>query len=538
MDAQTEKVNTEKERVHGITDVFSKGIIYHMTSFGISKIFGILFTIVILNYFAAGESDLYFTANAFVSTISSIAGLGLGIAAIKFLPGMVLRKEGNKLKTEVLSAIVFLAILIMVFFVGAIIVPYFVPQLRFFDFEQFSGIAIIAFLLAFMILESAYVSSVLNAFKEFFSTSLINVIVQVLRFLILLALIYFGSAKAAQMLGGYVLSYAVVLVYLLWVLHGKIKKISGEAKIDFSSLEKSLKFGLPLYMGSVIDTFLTQMDIILIAYFLGDQPGIVSGYTAAILIIRNIAPMVAAPIITVQQPILVEEYERKSEMFLKITREVSRWAFYLGLPALLVFLAFDVAFLQIIAKNYVTNSYLMWLFAPFVIFTLLGISFRNSLMARGHVKTLLGVSVLMVALNFGLDWTLIPVMGVAGAAIGSSLSIMIGESIVVWRANRKFGATPHTDIFKALIAFGISLGLAFVSLPYFGQLTVFAQGGILKLVLSMTIVCLVYLAGLFLLKGFKRRDFETGLRFLEKNTFVWLADLIRPVCESVIKYTG
>ena len=528
----------EKNRVRDITDIFSKGILYHFTSFGISKVFGIAFTIVLLNYFSAYESDLYFTANAFVATISSLAGLGLGVAAVKFLPGMILRKEGSKIKTEILSATVLVAAIMVLLFVIGYIVPNYISEIRLFDFGEFSDVAILTFALAFVILESSYISAVLNAFKEFFATSMLNALVQIVRLIFLFGLIYFGATGAAQMLGGYGVSYLVATVYLLWVLRKRLSKIAGEARINFIGLTDSIKFGMPVYLSGIIETFLTHIDVIMIAYFLGDQPGVVSGYTAAVLIIRNIAPMIVSPLMTVQQPILVEEHERKSGAFLKITKEVSRWAFYLGLPVLLVFMAFDVAFMQIIAKDYVENAVLIWLFSPLVIFTFFGISARNALMARGHVKTLFAVSLIMVAINLVANYVLIQSMGVAGAAIASSISIVVGESMIVWFANRKFGAVPHMDIAKALFAFAIALGVAFVNLPYFGQLPIYAQEGVLNLVVSMTIVCVVYLAVLFLLKGFVKRDFETGLRFLEKNKLVWLAQIVKPLCDFAVKYTG
>ncbi|MFH0927519.1 MAG: polysaccharide biosynthesis C-terminal domain-containing protein [Candidatus Micrarchaeota archaeon] len=528
----------EKKRVHGIVDTFSKGVIYQMGSFGLSKMLGVAFTIIVLNYFATQESDLLFTANAFVNTISTLASLGLGLAAVKFFPGMIMRKEGGRIRTEILSAIVLMAIIMAALFGAAYVLPKVFPGLEFVDWSTLGGLVAVIFALSLLVLETAYITSVLNAFKQFFATSLVTAIIQVLRLLIVLALIYFGLGKAFEMLSGYALTYTIVGVYLAWVAWGKIKEIGGTAKLDFWSLKRNIAFGLPIYLSSIIDSFLTQMDIILIAFFLGGNPGIVSGYTAVILIVRNIAPVIVSPLVNVQQPILAEEHDRGSPVFLKITREVSRWAFYLGLPTLLVFLAFDFAFMHLIAPAYAQNAYIMWLFAPFVIASLLSISFRNALMARGHVKTLLGISVMAVAINLALDWWLIPTAGIAGAAIGSSIAIVCAESTAIFMAGRKFGGQIHPDVLKAFGAFLAALGLAFVNLPYFGQLAVFSRGGILALVLSMTVVCTAYLAVLFALRGFKSRDFETGLGFLENNGLAWVSGLLKPACDAAVKYTG
>jgi O-antigen/teichoic acid export membrane protein len=534
MNTQTQEQTNSDELV----DTFSKGVIFQASSFGLSKIFGMVFTILILNYFVAQESDLFFSANAFAMLIASFAGLGLSVGAIKFIPGFALKKDGESIKKQIASSVALLCICVVIIFCISWIISPYVEELNK-QFEQSLQLIFLVFLLSLVIIVTSYLQSALNALKQFFTTSFTQVAIQILRVVVILVLIYVGLTFAFEMFAGYVVTYALVCVYLTWTVYKKIGKMSGEWKIDFSSLKKNIQFGFPLYIAGTMDTLLTQMDIVIIALFLGDNPGMVSGYVAVALIVRNIAPMIAAPISAVQQPILVEEHDKKSEdMFHKVVKQTSRLSLYVGLMVLLVFLAFDKALLGLVAKDYVENAYMIWLFAPFVIAVLFGVSSRNALMARGHVKTLFLLSLIIATINILLDVWLIPTIGIAGAAIGSSVAIVVGEIMAIYFANRKFGAAVHPDTIKALLAFVITLLVCFVPLPYITTLADFSAGGVISLIISMSTACSAYLIVLFLIGGFRRQDIEMGHKFLQNNKLAFVSDILRPYTSAVADMFG
>jgi O-antigen/teichoic acid export membrane protein len=332
-----------------------------------------------------------------------------------------------------------------------------------------------------------------------------------------------------------------VLVYVLWVIWGRLKKMpSQKTEFKFNLLTRNVTFGFPVYISTVIDSFITQMDVIMIGFFLGGSPGIVSGYAAVIAFVRNIGPVVSVPLGEVQVPILVEEFEKKSEAFGKIVKEISRWTVYLGVPVMCVFLVYSDALLGIVANKYRDNAYLMWYFVPFVLATLISASSRNALLARGHVKVLLLVSSIIVGINFAINWALIPAIGVAGAAIGSSVAAVIGEGTAVYFARKKFDAKLHFDIIKAFAAGTAAVALGYISLPLIGTLAAFGASGILNLIIGMSITCSIYILGIVLLKGLKRIDFERGMSILRRQKLGVLADIANPfvniICKTKVIY--
>ncbi|MFH1306189.1 MAG: oligosaccharide flippase family protein [Candidatus Micrarchaeota archaeon] len=523
------------EKGEDISGTVAKGAFFKLGSAGFGKVFGLVFTIIVLNFFSAEQSDLFFEANAFVLALTSLAALGLAVAAIKFIPTFLVQKKYGKVKTTVVSAVVALFVVGVLISAGLFLLEEKIV-------ERYGGgmapILPIVALVSIVLLPLGYLSSVLNAFKAFKEAAISVFLFQILKLLGIGILIYFSLAFAYELMGAFFISYLIVLAYVGWEVIRRLSKLSGETTFSPSVLWKNIKFGFPVYISAIIESFVTQMDVILIGFFLGASPGIVSGYAAVIVFVRNIGPVVSIPISEVQTPILVEQFEKKSEMFGKITKELSRWTVYFGIPVLCVFLVYADSLLGIVANKYKDNAYLMWLFIPMVLAALISTSARSALLARGHVKILLAVSITIVAVNLAVDWTLIPAIGVAGAAIGSSLAATLGEGGAVVAAYKKFGAKLHFDVVKALIAGVVAVGAGFVALPYIGTLSAFATQGVIHLVLGMGISCVIYSVALLLMKGIKRKDWEIGFRLMEKQGFGKYSGYIRPVANIICNYTG
>ncbi|PIT84317.1 hypothetical protein COU37_04065 [Candidatus Micrarchaeota archaeon CG10_big_fil_rev_8_21_14_0_10_45_29] len=551
----------ERENQTEVTNTFAGGALVKLGSMGFVKVLGLVFTFIIINFFATAESDLFFQANAYVLGLVSIASLGLGISVVKFTPECMLRKKYEEAKTRIWTSIVassLMSVIIIIAIIGAyylldyvaleipagagggIIDSALAEAAKASNYLHRLGLPLLAItgVVALFSVVGAYLGATLNAFKRFEIGAIGNVAFQILRLLFIGALIYFGAATANSMMGAYAATYFIILVFFAWAIWKKWNEIPGETKISVKILKKDIKFGMPIYASAMLESLITYMDVILVGAFLGEHPGIVTGYAAVIAFVRNIGPVIIGPITDVQLPMLVEEFEKKTPMFAKMTKEISRWSVYLGIPVLCVFLVYADALLGILAKDYVENAYLMWLFVPFVLATLISASFRNALIARGHVYTLLIASIIALTLNFGMDVALIPVIGVAGAAIASSVAAVFGEGYAVWAARAKFGAKLHYDILKGIAAGAVAVGAGYISLPYAGMLSAWATFGILQLVVGMGITCIVYSIALLLLKGLKRRDFALGLVFLEKRGFSRAVPFVNPFVELVCKYTG
>ncbi|MFA5108137.1 MAG: oligosaccharide flippase family protein [Candidatus Micrarchaeia archaeon] len=530
-----EEMTAPQKEKHALVDTFAKGTLYKFGSMGIIKAISFITTLLIINFLLPAQADLFFEANAIAITLSSFCGLGLSVAAIRYIPAYMVKKEFGKVKTQIWTSIAALAGICIIVAIFAVIFEQ--------TFADYYGAGIIPLIPLCMIgmtglIFLVYLGSTLNALKQFGVSSAASAAMAVLKVILIGGVIAAGIGTAYTIMGAFAASQAIVAMYMMWHIYGKFKEHENAAKFDFGILRRDAAFGLPVYISGMLDTLVTQIDVLMIGIFLGENPGVVAGYSAVVLIVRNIGPMIFSPISDVQQPMLVEHFEAKNEFTSNIIRETTRWTMYLGIPFLCMFLIFSAPILQIMAKPYWENAWLVWAFAPFVISTLVSISSRNALLARGHVKILLVVSAIAVGLNVVLNIVLIPIIGVLGAAIASSIAAVIGESYAVIKARQMVGARLHPDILKAFAAGAVMVGLSFIALPGMGSIFDFSMQGIIQLVIAVCISYVIYGIAFLVVKGINAKDWHMIYVFLEKNKLGIVVSYLKPVSDALCKYTG
>lgn len=511
-------------------DEFARGTIYTFLGHAIVKLLSFVFTIFVLNYFSASESDLFFKVNSIFFALASIAGLGLSFAAIRFIPKYVMDREYAKVYGHIAFSLfvgwAVLMILLSIIYIGLDILKLgFGSDIS----ESYPLIAISAFV--FLLYE--YLRGPLTGLKSFKTLAISEAGFQILRFCLLITIIYLGSSLASDLLGAQILSYVLVCILMVAVIYSKIKKKVRGFRFSFKEGVENITFGVPIFISSSIDVLLTHIDVLFIALFFSDVPGVVSGYSAIILIVRNIGPMVAMPFSSVQQPFLVEKSIGDEKEFLQMIKEVNRWIMYIGIPILVFFLVYIDPIMSIMAHDYVQYSRIIWLFIPLVLGTLISSSHRNALFARGEVFALFIASMSIIMINVLADWILIPKMAASGAAIGSTIAAVTGESAIIYYAYKKFGARLHKDIIKA-----IGAGIAALVLSYLIALDVLAAVGAIELILAATTTCVFYSTVIILFKGLKSRDFEIIIKFLKRYGVWRFLSFSRPMIELVVRYTG
>ncbi|MFN3910307.1 MAG: oligosaccharide flippase family protein [Candidatus Anstonellaceae archaeon] len=391
------------------------GFLLKSFSFFFAKAGSLIFYLLILNFTTKSEADIFFTANSLLLLLYPIASLGFLYSIIKFIPTYVLNKNYSSLFNLIYSSVI-------IFFIVWIGLYFIIHNLGFFPkvFEQFISLVEDFFninlsqflfsnlypvqtprlaplydLIWVSILISilfVFFNSILIALKKFKESTLADLFFQFSKIIFFIPFLFYKLNNAFFIYLANTLGYLGGMLLSLFFVFKWFKSIKQKFSLRFFSIKnlaENLKFGFPFTLNSLIEPLVAQMDVLLIAYFLGNMPGAVAGYAIISAIIKNIAPIVLSPIYSSQQVILVEENEKNSALFKKISISMTKWISYLGLAVLGFFVVFGKFILLIIAPAYSSLAYLFWFFVPFIVADLLSASARMALFAKGHLKILL-----------------------------------------------------------------------------------------------------------------------------------------------------
>jgi len=220
-----------------------------------------------------------------------------------------------------------------------------------------------------------------------------------------------------------------------------------------------LLFSLPLLSVSILQMATSWVDTFVLGYF--KTPEIVGLYNAALPLARFISePMNAMLLIYV--PIATGLYSRNLMSELRKSYTVStKWIMSITLPIFLVLFLFPGAVLKLFfGTGYVPAATALRILSfGFIISNLLGPN-GATLIAVGQPRFLMWTMLAVLSLNTALDILLIPVLGIVGAAIASTISLIVMNVIRTIKLYRLCGAQPfNKSLLKPAI---ICIALAFL----------------------------------------------------------------------------
>lgn len=512
----------EKDRLareqdkHDLAHVAGRGMVFKFGSLFASKVFGLIFQVLMLNVLPRLAAGLYSAAYNIALGISAFASLGIQSAIMRYVPMHLAHGEASKAKDEIWTSVLVLFVFSLMVMVAMLllsepVISFYAPEYH----DQIRPLFLLAAVLAFVMLNFNLWSAILDSIKKFEINAVIQVAVQAVKVVLVLSAVLVGAASAGMFLQATVVAFIVAAVILAIPVCQFLSSIPGKLHFNPSLILKNIAFGLPIYLSSTADVLTTTMSAPILLYF---YPLQVAGYAAAVMVVQNIAPVVFSPISSVAQPLMVERHERKSDLFGSLVRESSRWTAYLGIPLLFVFVLYASAFLGVLTPAYKSSYVLIWLFAPMSIATLLSSPSRNALFARGNLKVLLSASVGMLALNLVLNWYLIQQWGAIGAAAATSISVFLGESAIVLAARFMFGAKLHPDIWRALAAGCIMLAAGFITLPVFNtSMSLWAERGIIQMAVSSVISGIIYVLAVLAMGGIRPSDWALAKKLAKRN---------------------
>ncbi|MCX8163595.1 MAG: polysaccharide biosynthesis C-terminal domain-containing protein [Candidatus Micrarchaeota archaeon] len=511
------------------------GFLVKQISIVFSKLGGLIFYLLILNLLSKKDADLFFEANSIILILAPILSFGLIYSVLRFIPIYNSKKDYKSIVHFLISSIVILTFLSLLFY-G---LSFFFPLSKQIELQNYS---FLIWLAIFFTLFSIFFYNIVIAFKNFSQSLILDLSLQASKVISFLFFVLVFGQNFLAALFAYIFGVFIQFLGGLFFIFKTIKLelfFKHLKDFRFSFLKENILFGLTFLLNSLIEPLIAQIDILIIAALLSDQVGSVAGYAFIALIVKNIAPLILTPLYHSQQIILVEEYQKKSALFEKITSASTKWSIYFGLVLLGFFVVFGKYVLYFIANKYMEFSLLFLYFVPFVAFDLLTAPSKMALFAKGKIKILLFCSLLVLLINIVFDILLIPYMGVSGAAAASSIAMFIGSVVLLYFASREFSLVLDKKILVALASFLISIFVFNFLLGFVAKLGLEKTYYAALLLFLAAVFIFFYFVLLFLFKGINSKDFFHILNFLKEiklnNSIV---SFFEKIFSLLTKYSG
>ena len=295
---------------------------------------------------------------------------------------------------------------------------------------------------------------------------------QPLLFLILVGIAAFFGLTSYTTLTAFMVSLGITaFVGLILILRSSPFQNQGESSKKLFDYEPSrwLKYSLPLVLVGVSYMLLHETDRLMLGYFLGTKS--VGLYEAAARL-AYLSEIFINSFAGIFSP-LAAGFHHKGELerirFLLVT--TTRWTLILTLPVVGLLLIFPKFFLGWFGSQYEVVAFPL-MFMTFAYLTSAGTGNTGTLLKmvdRQNVEVINTVAT--VVLNIVLNLLLIPVYGIAGAAIGTGLSIIIIQIAKLIEVKLFLGFTPYELNFLKPVFAGLISGLVILIIKNYSNLS-------------------------------------------------------------------
>ena len=470
----------------------------------LSKVLLYVFRIIIARNLGPEKYGIYSLAFIVFTFLLSVSSLGLSDGLVRFIP---LLREEKRLKeiTPLFRNILMISIVsgtlfgIILFFSSDFIAVNFFHEPALSVLLKIMGIAMPLYVISGVLINT------FKAHEKIFLYSLhINIIQNLSKLLFMILFIFIGILSIEVIAFAEVFGTIVVLVssYLFcrralpYLFFFKDMKKDNERKI----LLEVFSYSWPIMFLSNILNLFNWID----TFFLGYYKGAISvGYFNAALPI--IALFGFAPQIFMQLflPLILKHYSRKdSENIVGLSKQLGKWIFMIHFPFFILLILFPGAIINVLfGKEYILAENALRILAIGGLYASFDYIFTSLLSMIGKSKLILYVVIVTSLVNLVLSNIFVPLYGVNGAAISTTLSQIVLSTlffIVAYKVTKVFPF--KRKMFIIVIASLIPTGILLIYRELISK-------NIINLIVGLVLYILIYLSLIIFLKGLDENDY-------------------------------
>lgn len=487
----------------------------------ISKFIIYFYRLFIARYFGPSDYGLFSLGLAVLGIVSIFALLGLPTGVTRYVSFYKAERDEQRVKGVITSSLKMVFVLSIFLASVLFLLSPFIASRVFNAPELTNVLRILSLAIPFSSLSAVLFSTFIGFKKveyQVYTESIFSNLTKVIA-VVIFGLLGFGVV-------GIALSWTVALILTfflaIYFLDKKVYPIFKTPIKSISLKRELLSYSLPLSLASFLWVIIGWTDTLMIGYFMTSTD--VGIYNVA-LPTSQLLRLFPFALLALFLPIMTELYsEKKITEMERLYKTVTRWAFYINFPIFLLFIFFSKQILNVMfGSDYIIGWMALVILGTGYMVNSLGLIASQVVYAIKKTKPILYLSIVVAFFNIILNYLLIPVYGIIGAALATSFAI-ISSSIFVWIIVKYFiNINPFSvDLFKSLFA---------------GILSIFFVHHLARLLFStfpiyviVPLFCLfITLYGFLLLafKGMKEEDIEI-LKAIEEKSGVRIA-LLRKI---------
>lgn len=381
----------------------------------ISIIFGLITTIIIARVLGTENQGIYAFITLIPVAAQTLLSLGIPLSTVYYIGKKKHQLESIKF-TNLISGFVtgFIA------FVLSILFLYYFPSSNW-EKIPLSLIFLVVFSVVFISINKNLLS-IFQGEENFDVYNFVTVLNQILLFLFISIFLLFFNLGIDGAFYAFTITHTIIFSILIYhLLKGNKIKLS----LDTQYLIQSLEFGLKGHISNIVAFFNYRIDIFIIAIYLDASS--VGIYSIAVFLVERIW-IVSTAVSTVIYARLSQLRESKERKILtaKIGRIVLFVSTGLGIAlALASFLLIPILF----GHEYIEVVIPLIILIPGILLGSISRIFSNYFTASGNPEINSYVSIVVLTINVILNFVLIPIIGIIGAAWATTISYSINMFI-------------------------------------------------------------------------------------------------------------
>ncbi|ACJ17192.1 Polysaccharide biosynthesis related protein [Thermococcus onnurineus NA1] len=491
----------------------------------ISMFFGFLNRAIIARYFSTSEYGTFNLALTVLSVVLVIVTLGFQNSLPREIAFYKKRKP-SRIKELISTAMIIVTLNSVVWMTILILGAEGIS--RIFNEDGLNlALKIMAFTLPFSALTTTVIS-VSHGFGRVREKVYFQNIAPPVAFLILILVGILMKFPFTYVFFAYVLSQTVTFLALSIDVR-KVKLFEFRFLISLKIAKDLINFSIPLMLTGILGFIMNWTDTLMLGYYISSE--VVGIYSAATPLARLIT-IVLASTSTIYTPIVTTLYaEEKTEAMRRVYQILTKWTFLITLPLFSAMLLFPETIISSLFGNrYVPAALALQILSlGFMFHTFLGLN-GLSLIVIGDTNANLISNIFAAVFNIVLNIILIPVYGLDGAALATTISYFIVNILKSYWLYKKTGIHPFSrNYMKSLIISIVLLGLIKILYP--------KTGDILHVFFTLLLFMGSYFILILLSRSVDIEDIELMKTIEKKFHIPFLGKLLRLI-ERFVSFTN
>ncbi|MAD50860.1 MAG: hypothetical protein CMC95_06145 [Flavobacteriales bacterium] len=416
------------ELIKGASSTFLLKVVGLLVGYGLA--------IFITNKFGAFVFGQYVTALLIVEILSIISRLGIDTVLVRFISRYVHKGASSLINQLFFKSIALVTLSAVVFTLLLLFFSDYIANFMNLDEEY---LLIVSFSFIPLVLYHMNTQAI-RGLKQMMSFSFLNnVAITLFTFILMVVLVAFSSSEKLPIYA-YVMSVFVMTIssYFLWFFHrAKIvdsKQNNSESELSTKAL---FKVSIPLLLGQSMMLIMGKVDLFMLANMTSsDKVGI---YNIA-LKLSMLAYMGLMAVNSIAAPKFSEIHSSGDiDALKKIVQQSTKTIFWVTFPVILLFLIFPDTILGVFGDEFKLAAMALIILSISKMFSAISGSVGTFLQMVGKQNVFQNILIFTAIINIVLNYTLIPMYGIDGAAFASAISGVIWNVLMIIYIKKNFG---------------------------------------------------------------------------------------------------